>query len=238
MKHHFLILTGALLALVACSDDEPQKIANPVRPTPDSRTTAPPGSHLKDSSSTDSNTARVTEGDQQKSPSPSPKTGLLNKDSAPDGDRSISGDPTMPHDRSTPADQTTAATAATATATAATATDALKIPNSDTAATPAAPPLATDNSGKNVRDDGSLPTPLDQGNNATDQAITQGIRKLVTDQSTLSVNAKNVKIISQDGVVTLRGPVADAQEREVIYAIALAQPSVKLVNNLLEPLQK
>lgn len=222
MKHHFLVITGALLALAACSDDEPQKLANPIAP-------APAANQPKDTNSTGSNTARDTEADKQKSSLP--KTGLLTDDSAPNSDRSISGDSNMPPDRSMPANQTTAATGATA-------IDVPLIPSSDAAATLVPPPVATDNSGKNVRDDGSLPTPLDQGNSETDQAITQGIRKLVTDQSTMSVNGKNVKIISQDGVVTLRGPVADTREREAIYAIALAQPNVKSVNNLLEPLQK
>lgn len=223
MKHSLLLITGALLALAACNDEEPQKIVHPARNTHDSIAPVPPASQLKDT--TDANAARVTEVDKQKSPSPSPKTGLLNNGSVP------LNDSTMPavHDKA--ADQTIVTTTGTA-------TDVTSSQNHDTVTTQTAQPLATDNSGNNVRDDGSLPTPLDQGSSETDQAITQGIRKGVTDQSTMSVNGQNVKIISQNGVVTLRGPVADARERDVIYAIALAQPSVKSVNNLLEPLQK
>ena len=53
----------------------------------------------------------------------------------------------------------------------------------------------------------ALVTPLDQGNDKRDLEITQQIRKSVMDDSTLSFTAKNVKIITKDGHVTLRGPV-------------------------------
>ena len=46
------------------------------------------------------------------------------------------------------------------------------------------------------------------------------IRKRVVDHDDLGTNAKNVKIIAEDGKVTLRGPVANAEEKAAIEAIA------------------
>jgi osmotically-inducible protein OsmY len=93
-----------------------------------------------------------------------------------------------------------------------------------------------DNTARNVRDrDERTATPLDQGLSQGDQAITQHIRKVVMEHSDkLSTNAENVKIVTQDGVVTLRGPVDTAQEKAVIVAVAQAAPGVKRVDDQLE----
>ncbi|MEO6027781.1 MAG: BON domain-containing protein, partial [Candidatus Binatia bacterium] len=78
-----------------------------------------------------------------------------------------------------------------------------------------------DNTKRNARDaDGTTLTPLDQSENETDRTITQQIRKAVVGQDQLSMNAKNVKIITQDGVVTLRGPVKSAEEKATIASVA------------------
>ncbi len=92
-----------------------------------------------------------------------------------------------------------------------------------------------DNSGKNVRDrqDATL-TPGDQSNAKSDVAITQAIRKAVVADKGLSVNARNVKIITAKGVVTLRGPVGSAEEKETIGAKAQQVAGVKRVDNQLE----
>jgi len=92
-----------------------------------------------------------------------------------------------------------------------------------------------DNSGKNVRDrqDATL-TPGDQSNAKSDVAITQAIRKAVVADKGLSVNARNVKIITTKGVVTLRGPVGSAEEKETIAAKAQQVAGVKRVDNQLE----
>ena len=77
-----------------------------------------------------------------------------------------------------------------------------------------------DNTAVNERDrEDSLKTPLDQNENKVDIDITANIRKRVVD-SKLSVNAQNVKIITQDGHVTLRGPVKTAEEKKQIEDIA------------------
>ncbi len=92
-----------------------------------------------------------------------------------------------------------------------------------------------DNSGKNVRDrQDSSRTPGDQSNNKSDLAITQAIRKAVVADKALSTNAHNVKIITANGVVTLRGPVSSPEEKETIAAKARQVAGVKSVDNKLE----
>lgn len=95
--------------------------------------------------------------------------------------------------------------------------------------------LPADNSGKNVRDrsDTAL-TPGDQSSRPEDVAITQQLRKAVVDDPNLSINAQNVKIITIDGVVTLRGPVKNASEKENIAAKARKIVGVTRVDNQIE----
>src|SRR5688572_13526009 len=77
-----------------------------------------------------------------------------------------------------------------------------------------------DNTAVNVRDrDSTAKTPIDQNANQTDVNITAEIRKRVVDTK-MSTNAQNVKIITQDGHVTLRGPVKSADEKKRIVAFA------------------
>ncbi|HUG67378.1 MAG TPA: BON domain-containing protein [Pirellulaceae bacterium] len=91
-----------------------------------------------------------------------------------------------------------------------------------------------DNSGVNVRDrDDLAKTPFDQNENKADIAITAGIRQRVVDTE-MSVNAQNVKIITQDGKVTLRGPVQTDAEKQQIEAIALAIAGEGNVDSQLE----
>lgn len=79
-----------------------------------------------------------------------------------------------------------------------------------------------DNSARNTRDRGEATlTPLDQSNTPKDREITQQIRKaLVIDASGYSATAKNIKIITVDGKVTLRGPVKSQSEKVGIVALA------------------
>ena len=79
-----------------------------------------------------------------------------------------------------------------------------------------------DNTRKNVRDrnDATL-TPGDQGKSETDRDSTRKIRQaIVSGPNDLSVIAKNVKIITANGKVTLRGPVNTAEEKRLIGEIA------------------
>lgn len=103
------------------------------------------------------------------------------------------------------------------------------------AATPAPAPAQPDNSAVNKRDkDGSTLTPMNQGTSEGDRKITQQIRQAVMKDSSLSFTAKNVKIITINGKVTLRGPVKTDQERSTIEAAAKNVAGVNQVDNLLE----
>ena len=82
--------------------------------------------------------------------------------------------------------------------------------------------------------DAARPSVLDQGNSAGDLRITQNIRKALMDDDALSMDAKNVKVITIDQVVTLRGEVDTATERETIVALATSTPGVKRVEDQLE----
>jgi osmotically-inducible protein OsmY len=82
-------------------------------------------------------------------------------------------------------------------------------------------PGAADNSARNVRDrDPDSVTPMDQGNNEQDLKVTQQIRRQVVSDDNLSTKAHNVKIITNNGVVTLRGPVESEAEKERIASVA------------------
>jgi hyperosmotically inducible periplasmic protein len=94
---------------------------------------------------------------------------------------------------------------------------------------------APDNTGVNERDrSGAQLTPMDQGNGEVDRDITQRIRKAVMADDSLSFTAKNTKIITRDGRVTLRGPVKSAAEKDAIYKCAVSAAGVGRVMNELE----
>ena len=103
----------------------------------------------------------------------------------------------------------------------------------DTAAKVADAPA--DNTKKNERDkSGESLTPGDQGTSEADRTLTQKIRQAVVKSDALSMTGKNVKIITVDGIVTLRGPVKTDQEKTDIGALAQGVPGVTRVDNLLE----
>jgi hyperosmotically inducible periplasmic protein len=92
-----------------------------------------------------------------------------------------------------------------------------------------------DDTGVNVRDRGATTvTPEDQGGKAGDREITAAIRRAIVQDDSLSLNAHNVKIISRDGTVTLRGPVDNTAERTKIAQLAEKTAGVKRVENQLE----
>jgi hyperosmotically inducible protein len=90
------------------------------------------------------------------------------------------------------------------------------------------------NTRRNERDREGQLTPRDQQENERDLTITQNIRKAVMADDTLSFTAKNAKIITKDGVVTLKGPVKDEHERRAIEAAAAAVAGANNVSNQLE----
>jgi hypothetical protein len=78
-----------------------------------------------------------------------------------------------------------------------------------------------DNTARNVRDrkEDRL-TPLDQGTSDADVQTTRRIRQEILARAGLSVNARNVKVITVNGRVTLRGPVNDDTEKQAVAEIA------------------
>ena len=78
-----------------------------------------------------------------------------------------------------------------------------------------------DNAATNERDrSGETKTSGDQSNSSADLKITQAIRRALMKDSELSTTAKNIKIITDNGQVTLRGPVKNAQEKAKIDQLA------------------
>lgn len=78
-----------------------------------------------------------------------------------------------------------------------------------------------DNTAINERDRSpEKQTSGDQSNSSADLKITQAIRRALMNDSELSVTAKNIKIITNNGQVTLRGPVKNAQEKAKIDQLA------------------
>jgi len=92
-----------------------------------------------------------------------------------------------------------------------------------------------DNTGVNTRDrSGNTVTAQDQSEKAGDRELTQKIRKAIVADDSLSTNAKNVKVITINGVVTLRGPVANEQEKNAVAAKVNGIAGVKRLENQLE----
>lgn len=94
---------------------------------------------------------------------------------------------------------------------------------------------AKDNTAVNERDaNGTTKTPMDQSNKQADVDLTAKIRETVLEIEDLSVNGRNVKIISNDGNVVLRGPVESAAEKERIGDVAQKIAGEGHVTNELE----
>jgi hyperosmotically inducible periplasmic protein len=78
-----------------------------------------------------------------------------------------------------------------------------------------------DNTKTNERDrSGETKTSGDQSNSSADLKVTQAIRRALMKDSELSTTAKNIKVITVNGQVTLRGPVKTAQEKAKVDQIA------------------
>ena len=92
-----------------------------------------------------------------------------------------------------------------------------------------------DNTDKNERDrDHKTLTPGDQSGTPEDRKLTQSIRQAVMKDKSLTMTAKNVKIITADGKVTLRGPVNTAEEKTKINDLAKAAAGTVPFDNPLE----
>ena len=92
-----------------------------------------------------------------------------------------------------------------------------------------------DNTAINERDRPSdAQTSGDQANSSEDLKVTQAIRQVLMKESELSTTAKNIKIITNNGQVTLRGPVKNAQEKTKIDQLARSAAGGAKIDNQLD----
>ena len=74
-------------------------------------------------------------------------------------------------------------------------------------------------------------TAVDQGTSEADMATTAKVRKEIVDAKDFSTTARNVKVATHRGIVTLRGPVDTTDEKRRIGAIAIEIAQAENVNN-------
>jgi hyperosmotically inducible periplasmic protein len=92
-----------------------------------------------------------------------------------------------------------------------------------------------DNTATNERDrSGETKTSGDQSNSSADLKTTQAIRQALMKDGELSTAAKNIKVITSNGRVTLRGPVKTAQEKAKIDRLAKSAAGGAQIDNQLD----
>ena len=80
---------------------------------------------------------------------------------------------------------------------------------------------SSDNTKMNQRDrNPNEPTADQRQNSRSDLEITQQVRKAIEADKSFSTYAHNVKVITQDGQVTLKGPVRSEEEKRAVEAKA------------------
>lgn len=97
-------------------------------------------------------------------------------------------------------------------------------------------PVPSDNTKVNQRDrDQAQVTADQQKDNKSDRELARQIRRAIVKDKSLSSYAHNVKVVSQNGTVTLKGPVRSESEKEAIEAKAKeVAGSTATVNNQIE----
>lgn len=99
----------------------------------------------------------------------------------------------------------------------------------------AADQSAADNTDRNERDrSGATLTPMDQSNSETDVELVAAIRRAIMEQDQISTAGKNVKVIANNGEVSLRGPVESENEKSRIAETVRSVPGVVTLDNQLE----
>jgi len=94
---------------------------------------------------------------------------------------------------------------------------------------------APDNTKMNQGDANKDATTADQQKmNPADRNTTKQIRKSIMQDKSLSTYAHNIKIITQDGKVTLKGPVRSDDDKANLEAKAVAVAGAGNVSNQLE----
>jgi hyperosmotically inducible protein len=95
--------------------------------------------------------------------------------------------------------------------------------------------VPADNTKMNQRDrNQNEPTADQQKENTNDRQLTAQIRRAIVKDKSLSTTAHNVKIISQNGAVTLKGPVKSEEEKQAIESKATEIAGSGKVNNELQ----
>jgi len=95
--------------------------------------------------------------------------------------------------------------------------------------------VAADNTARNKADhDADAKTSFDQSESSPDIKITAAIRREIMKAEDLSTNAQNCKVITDNGAVTLRGPVNNLGEKDRITTLASNVAGVVRVDNQLE----
>ena len=95
--------------------------------------------------------------------------------------------------------------------------------------------FSPNNSGLNVRDrSGEAVTADSQSNSKGDVDLTARVRRAIINDKSLSTMAQNIKVISANGQVTLRGPVKSDQEKNAIASDVHGVDGVNNVDNRLE----
>lgn len=94
---------------------------------------------------------------------------------------------------------------------------------------------APDNTEINQRDRSkSEPTADQQKENRSDRELARQIRRAIVKDKSLSTYAHNIKVIAQDGMVTLKGPVNTQEEKQAIEAKAAAIAGQDKITNEIE----
>jgi osmotically-inducible protein OsmY len=94
--------------------------------------------------------------------------------------------------------------------------------------------LEPENARSNFTENRSEPTPLDQSESMADIRIVEQIRREIARAPGLSLTARNIKVVTVSGEVTLKGPVLTSGERERILLIARQTAGVGRVKDELE----
>jgi hyperosmotically inducible periplasmic protein len=93
----------------------------------------------------------------------------------------------------------------------------------------------SDNTEMNTRDkNGDTLTPQKQTNSDSDLEVLAAVRRAIVDDDNLSTSAHNVKIMVMNGVVTLRGPVNNENEKARIQELTHTVAGVVSIDNQLD----
>jgi len=82
-------------------------------------------------------------------------------------------------------------------------------------------PAKPDNTKVNKRDRSTAePTADQQKENKSDRELARSIRRAIVEDKSLSTYAHNIKVIAENGSITLKGPVHSEEEKKAVEAKA------------------